>query len=210
MKRLLVGGIERVYELGRVYRNEGVSPRHNPEFTMLEVYQAYGNYETMMTLTEQIIVNAINGLGRGYVLPWGDETIDFTPPLSKTYDELFTEHCQVDSNDPAAVAAVAQRLKIETANRHPDVIKSDVFEACVEDALEGPVFVIDYPASICPLTKRKRDKPEVAERFELFVKGMEVANAYTELNDPDLQEELFRNRKTARAISGRLDGQNGS
>ena len=87
---------------------------------------------------------------------------------------------------------MARSLGLETANRHPDVIKSDVFEAKVEDALVGPVFVIDYPASICPLTKRKRDNPEIAERFELFVHGMEVANAYTELNDPDLQEQLFK------------------
>ncbi|MCA9152565.1 MAG: lysine--tRNA ligase, partial [Planctomycetales bacterium] len=136
LKRLLVGGIERVYELGRVYRNEGISPRHNPEFTMLEVYQAFGDYETMMTLTEAIIVNAIQVLGRGFVLPWGDDTIDFTPPFQrKTYDELFAEHCQVDPTDVAAIAGLAQKLDIETANRHPDVIKSDVFEARVEDAL---------------------------------------------------------------------------
>lgn len=193
LKRLLVGGMERVYELGRVYRNEGISPRHNPEFTMLEVYQAYGDYQSMMDLTEQIIVDAIERLGRGNHLPWGDETIDFTPPFQrKTYDELFAEHCGVDAQDHPAVADLAQRLNIETEGRHPDVIKNDVFEEKVEDALEGPVFVIDYPASICPLTKRKADRPEIAERFELFVKGMEIANAYTELNDPDLQEELFR------------------
>jgi lysyl-tRNA synthetase class 2 len=98
----------------------------------------------------------------------------------------------VEPNDSAAVAALAGKLGIETGGRHPDVIKSDVFEEKVEDALVGPIFVIDYPASICPLTKRKADRPEVAERFELFVQGMEIANAYTELNDPDLQEELFR------------------
>ena len=90
------------------------------------------------------------------------------------------------------MAKYAQELGIETSGRHPDVVKNEVFEEKVEDALEGPVFVIDYPASICPLTKRKREQPEIAERFELFVKGMEIANAYTELNDPDLQEELFK------------------
>jgi lysyl-tRNA synthetase class 2 len=97
--------------------------------------------------------------------------------------------------DPAAeadVAKLAQSLGIETGGRHSDVVKNEVFEAKVEDALTGPIFVLDYPASICPLTKRKRDNPAVAERFELFIQGMEVANAYTELNDPDLQEELFR------------------
>ena len=193
LKRLLVGGMERVYELGRVYRNEGISPKHNPEFTMLEVYQAFGNYESMMDLTEKIIVGAIQAIGAPYRLPWGDKEIDFTPPLArKTYNELFREHTGVEPENAAAVAELARSLGLETANRHPDVIKSDVFEAKVEDALVGPVFVIDYPASICPLTKRKRDNPEIAERFELFVHGMEVANAYTELNDPDLQEQLFK------------------
>lgn len=193
LKRLLVGGMERVYELGRVYRNEGISPKHNPEFTMLEVYQAFGNYEAMMDLTEKLILGAIQAIGAPYRLPWGDKEIDFTPPLARrTYNDLFREHTGIAPDDAAAVAELARSLGLETANRHPDVIKSDVFEAKVEDALVGPVFVIDYPASICPLTKRKRDNPEIAERFELFVHGMEVANAYTELNDPDLQEQLFK------------------
>jgi lysyl-tRNA synthetase class 2 len=193
LKRLLVGGMERVCELGRVYRNEGISPRHNPEFTMLEVYQAYGNYETMMDLTERIIAGAIEAIGGQYELPWGEAQIDFTPPFArKTYAELFQEHTGVSPDDAEAVKACAKSIGLETANRHPDVIKNEVFEARVEDALTGPVFVIDYPASICPLTKRKRGRPEIAERFELFVQGMEIANAYTELNDPDLQERLFR------------------
>lgn len=192
LKRLLVGGIERVYELGRVYRNEGISQRHNPEFTMLELYQAYGNYETMMDLTEQIIVEAIRATGQDLKLKWGDAEVDYTPPFARrTYDELVAEHAGVDPNDPTALKAVAQKIGLETANRHPDVIKSDVFEAVVEKQLKGPIFVTDYPASICPLTKRKASNPNIAERFELFVHGMELANAYTELNDPDLQEQLF-------------------
>jgi lysyl-tRNA synthetase, class II len=211
LKRLLVGGMERVYELGRVYRNEGISPRHNPEFTMLEVYQAYGDYRSMMDLTEECICEAIQAIKypsepRGlsprsssdsidYRLPWGDKTIDFTPPFDrKTYAELFKVFTGVDPNDEAGVAKLARSLDIETAGRHPDVIKNDVFEEKVEDQLVGPIFVMDYPASICPLTKRKSDDPTVAERFELFVGGMEIANAYTELNDPDLQEELFRSQ----------------
>lgn len=192
LKRLLVGGMERVYELGRVYRNEGISPRHNPEFTMLEAYQAYANYETMMDLAEKIFVEAVRASGQDFVLPWGDKQIDFTPPFARRkYDDLIREHTGVDPHDPAAMKEHAIKLGLETANRHPDVVKSDVFEAVVERQLVGPVFVIDYPASICPLTKRKTSDPSVAERFELFVHGMELANAYTELNDPDLQEELF-------------------
>lgn len=193
LKRLLVGGMEKVYELGRVYRNEGISPRHNPEFTMLEVYEAYGDYHTMMDLTEACICNALQAIGQGYKLQYGEEQIDFTPPFRReTYDKLFQEHTGVDPQDGEAIAKLAKELGFETANRHRDVLKSEVFEAKVEDALEGPIFVTDYPASICPLTKRKKDNPDVAERFELFVHGMELANAYTELNDPDLQEKLFQ------------------
>jgi lysyl-tRNA synthetase class 2 len=199
LKRLLVGGMERVYELGRVYRNEGISPRHNPEFTMLEVYQAYGNYESMMDLTEQVILDALKASGQPYEISWGDSTIDFTPPFArKRYDELFAEHTGVDPDDNAAIRRLADQIGFDTSAKHPDVIKSEVFEEKVEDALSGPVFVLDYPASICPLTKRAADRPHIAERFELFIQGMEIANAYTELNDPDLQEELFRTQ---------LDGQ---
>ena len=193
LKRLLVGGMERVYELGRVYRNEGISPRHNPEFTMLEVYQAFGDYRSMMDLTEAIVAGAIQAIDGNFKRPWGETVIDFTPPFDrKTYDELFAEHTGVDPADQEAVKSLADEIGFETAGKHPDVIKSEVFEEKVEDALEGPIFVTDYPASICPLTKRKRSNPEVAERFELFIQGMEIANAYTELNDPDLQEQLFR------------------
>jgi lysyl-tRNA synthetase class 2 len=193
LKRLMVGGIERVYELGRVYRNEGISQRHNPEFTMLEAYQAYGDYRSMMDLTEACIVEAIQATGQPLKLEWGDKTIDFTPPFTrKTYDEVIAEHVKIDARNAAAVASAAKAIGLETARKHPDVIKSELFEAAVEKQLVGPVFVIDYPASICPLTKRKADNPAVAERFELIVHGMEIANAYTELNDPDLQEQLFK------------------
>ncbi len=201
LKRLLVGGMERVYELGRVYRNEGISPRHNPEFTMLEVYQAFGDYRSMMELTEAIVADAIAAIDGNFKRPWGgnaarpegDSVIDFSLPFDrKTYDELFLEHTGVDPADEVGVKALADQIGFETAGKHPDVIKSEVFEEKVEDELTGPIFVIDYPASICPLTKRKRSNPAVAERFELFIRGMEIANAYTELNDPDLQEQLFQ------------------
>ncbi len=192
LKRLMVGGMERVYEIGRVYRNEGISPRHNPEFTMLEVYQAYGDYQSMMDLTEAMIRDALLAMDAGPVIPWGETQIDFSTPFArKSYDDLFAEHTGVDPMDGGAVKAYADSLNLETAGKHPDVIKNDVFEEVVEDALSGPLFVTDYPASICPLTKRKHNNPEIAERFELFVCGMELANAYTELNDPDLQQKLF-------------------
>lgn len=218
LKRLMVGGIERVYEIGRVFRNEGIDATHNPEFTMMEVYQAYGDYNAMMDLTEAVVVEAVKVVkesgnrnqetgetGDRLTLPWGEETIDFTPPWRRrTYAELFREHAGCEMNDAEAVRAKAKELagsgaikhefiqRMETTEIHPDVIVGEVFEATVEDSLEGPVFVKDYPASLCPLTKRKKDDPAVAERFELFIQGMELANAYTELNDPRLQEELFR------------------
>ena len=193
LKRLLVGGMERVFELGRVYRNEGISPRHNPEFTMLEAYEAYGDYRTMMDLTERIIVSAIAATGQAQQLPWGDATIDFSSPFARaTYDELFARHTGVAADDARAIARLADEIGLETAGKHPDLVKNEVFETRVEDELAGPVFVMDYPASICPLTKRKANNAAVAERFELIVQGMEIANAYTELNDPDLQEQLFR------------------
>jgi len=193
LKRLLVGGMERVFELGRVYRNEGISPRHNPEFTMLEVYQAFGNYETMMDLTQTIILNALGAIGSDRKIPFGENQIDFTPPFERrAYRDLLAEHAGIDPSNDDEVIACAKKLKLDTNGKHPDVIRNEIFEETVEDKLVGPIFVIDYPASICPLTKRKNDQPEIAERFELFIQGMEVANAYTELNDPDLQEKLFQ------------------
>lgn len=199
LKRLLVGGMERVYELGRVYRNEGISPRHNPEFTMMECYEAFANYEVMMDLTEDIIVSALKATGQGTQIVWNDKPIDFTPPFRRAkYNDLFKEATKLDPDDVAGIAALNKRLGFDPTGKHPDVVKSEVFEELCEESLTNPTFVIDYPASICPLTKRKTNDPNVAERFELFVHGMELANAYTELNDPLLQEELFRTQ---------LDGQ---
>jgi lysyl-tRNA synthetase class 2 len=193
LKRLLVGGMERVYEIGRVYRNEGISRKHNPEFTMLEAYQAYGDYSAMMDLTEALVVGAIHDLGGQFKRPWGEITVDFTAPWPRrSYADLFREHAGVDMCDDAGVRARAQSLGITATGKDHDVVVSEVFEELVEPALAGPLFVIDYPAAICPLTKRKSSNPAVAERFELFVQGMELANAYTELNDPMLQEELLR------------------
>ncbi len=197
LKRLMVGGIERVYEIGRVFRNEGVDSTHNPEFTMIELYQAYGDYESMMELTEAIFVNAIQVLDGNLKRPWGEHEVDYTPPWPrKKYGDLFKEHAGYDMNDAAAVQEVAKKLHIEVKGKDPAVLVNDVFEETVESHLTGPVFVIDYPSAMCPLTKRKKGHPEIAERFELFIHGLELANAYTELNDPRLQEDLFRTQLT--------------
>jgi lysyl-tRNA synthetase class 2 len=193
LKRLLVGGVERVYEIGRVFRNEGISPRHNPEFTMLEAYQAYGDYRSMMDLTENLVLACLDALGSGRQLPYGERTIDFSPPWQrKTYAELFEQHVGVPMSDDAAVRRRADQEGMATAGRDTAVLIHHLFEEHVEKNLEGPVFVYDYPAALCPLTKRSRTNPALAERFELYVAHMELANAYTELNDPVLQETTFR------------------
>jgi lysyl-tRNA synthetase class 2 len=203
LKRLLVGGIEKVYEIGRVFRNEGISPKHNPEFTMMELYQAYGDYRSMMDLTEGLIVACVDALGGGRVRPWADKTVDFNPPWDrKRYEDLFRAHVGVGTDDVAGVKARAADVKIPhllrdkesgvVIEKEHDVLVHELFEHHVEDKLVGPVFVYDYPAALCPLTKRKRDNPKVAERFELYVQGMELANAYTELNDPITQEATFQ------------------
>ena len=192
LKRLLVGGIERVFEIGRVWRNEGIDAKHNPEFTMLELYEAYGDYHTMMDLTESLIAEAVESLGNGMTLSYGEKRLDFTTPWRRaTFDQLLQEHAGVGMDDVEQIKLQAARHGIEVAGKHPDILVNDLFEECVEDHLDGPIFVIDYPATLCPLTKRKAGSERVAERFELFVAGMELANAYTELNDPLLQEELF-------------------
>jgi lysyl-tRNA synthetase class 2 len=193
LKRLLVGGLEKVYEIGRVFRNEGISPKHNPEFTMLELYQAYGDYRTMMDLTEGLIVACVRALGTSMQLPYGDTVIDYAPPWKRArYADLFREHVGVSTDDADGVRRVAEQLGLPTAGKHADVVVHQLFEQRVEDKLQGPVFVHDYPAALCPLTKRKRDDAKVAERFELYIQGMELANAYTELNDPVTQEATFR------------------
>jgi lysyl-tRNA synthetase class 2 len=204
LKKLLVGGLEKVYEIGRVFRNEGISRKHNPEFTMLELYEAYGDLFSIMELTEGMIVAAVDCLGGGRTLPYGEKSVNFEPPFQRLrYADLFREHVGCDLFDTAAVRERAVQSKIDPevrdrqtkaviATKDPDVLVHELFEHHVEDKLTGPVFVYDYPAALCPLTKRKTGDPRLAERFELYVHGMELANAYTELNDPVMQEATFR------------------
>ena len=192
LKRLLVGGMSRVFEINRNFRNEGISPRHNPEFTMLELYQAFGDYRSMMDLTERLIHTLAEEIGGASVLPFGEEQIDYALPFTRaTYHGLFEQHNGFAASDHAKVEALAKRLEIDPAGMSPDALLQEVWEATVEQRLTQPTFVIDYPASLCPLTKPKRDDPHLAERFELYIAGMEIANAYTELNDPDVQEANF-------------------
>jgi len=195
LKRLLVGGMEKIFEINRNFRNEGLSTRHNPEFTMMELYQAYADYNIMMDLTEEMVSHLIERHCAGTTLPFGEMQIDYTRPWRRArYADLLKEHAGCDIEDIAAVRQKARQLNIHEADKDDAVVINEVFEATVEEALVNPTFVIDYPAAICPLTRQSKADPRYAERFELFVGRMELANAYTELNDPDVQEANFRSQ----------------
>ncbi|MBI3269328.1 MAG: lysine--tRNA ligase [Planctomycetes bacterium] len=192
LKRLLVGGFERVYEINRNFRNEGIDTRHNPEFTMMEVYQAYGDYNDMMDLTEGLFVHLARDVQADLRLPYGEMTLDLTPPWPRRkYLELFRQHVGFEWDDRARVLERAAADHIPTGTRPIEAVAGDLFERHVEPTLAGPVFITEYPTPICPLTKAKREDPKVCERFELFIAHMELANAFTELNDPLDQRERF-------------------
>jgi lysyl-tRNA synthetase class 2 len=193
LKRLLVGGLDRVFEFARVFRNEGIDTQHNPEFTLLELYQAYGDYNDMMDITEKMVAAAVERIGGGFKRRFGEHEVDFTPPWPRRYyADLLQEFAGVRIDDIEAVRRKATELGIDHKTMADVIVVSEVFEATVESRLIQPTFVLDYPAPLCPLTRRKADDPNVALRFEAFVAGCEIANAYTELNDPAVQEENFR------------------
>jgi len=193
LKRLLVGGMEKVFEINRNFRNEGLSTRHNPEFTMLELYQAYADYNVMMDITEELIGALVERHCESRQVNFGEMTIDFAGPWRRVrYAELLAEYAGCDIDDNTAVRKKARRLKIDEAAMDDAVVVDKVFAAAVEAHLVNPTFVIDYPARLCPLTKPGRENPKFAERFELYIATMEIANAYTELNDPAVQEANFK------------------
>lgn len=196
LKRLIVGGFERVYEIGRVFRNEGISVRHNPEFTLMELYQAYTDYNGMMDITEEMFRTvAQNVLGTTKVI-YGGHELDLGKPFArKTMVDAVKEFSGVDFDqvaDTEEAKRIADEHHVEYEERH---VKGDIlnlfFEEFVEKNLIQPTFIIDYPVEISPLTKRKPDKPEFTERFELFIVGREYGNAYSELNDPIDQRHRF-------------------
>jgi lysyl-tRNA synthetase class 2 len=194
LKRLLVGGMDRVFEIARVFRNEGLSTRHNPEFTLLELYQAYGDYHDMMEIVESLVEGLAKTVSGGKTcLPFGDLMLEYKAPWRRAdYADLLEEHAGVRMGDEAALRAKARQLGLEESNKHIDVVTHDLFGAAVEDHIVQPTFVMDWPARLCPLTKRKADRPDIAERFEPMIAGMEIGNAYTEQNDPDVQREALR------------------
>jgi lysyl-tRNA synthetase class 2 len=192
LKRLLVGGMERVFEINRNFRNEGLDTRHNPEFTMMELYQAYADYEVMMEITETLVASAAQQIRGSCKLPYGGREIDYTVPWRRVkYADLLEEHAGAAMRDMPAVRGKARQLGIEESNKDDAVVINEVFEATVEPHLVQPTFVKDYPADLCPLTRRDPKDPSIALRFEAYAANMEIANAYTELNDPAIQEANF-------------------
>ena len=205
LKRLLVGGLERVYEIGHDFRNEGMDRTHNPEFTMLEVYQAYADYTDMMALTEGLVAGAIEHCLGGVTLERGGTTLDFTPPFRRvSFIEGIRERSGLDLR---AASDEEMRQVLTRAGEPADAVaamsggklQDEVFKVVLEPHLVQPTFVVDYPKPLSPLAKEHRRDPALTERFELFVGGRELANAFSELNDPDDQRRRFEDQVSQRA-----------
>lgn len=204
LKRLIVGGLERVYEIGRVFRNEGLDTRHNPEFTLMELYQAYTDYNGMMDLTENMFRHVAEEVCGTTTVPYGEYMIDLGKPFERmTMIEAVKKYTGIDFDEVAdteAAKKLADEKDVHYEDRHT---KGDIlnlfFEEFVEENLIQPTFIMDHPVEISPLTKRKPDKPDYVERFELFITAREMCNAYSELNDPIDQRERFKAQEAALA-----------
>jgi lysyl-tRNA synthetase class 2 len=197
LKRCIIGGIERVFEIGRNFRNEGISHKHNPEFTMLELYQAYADYEEIMRLTEDLVSTvARKVLGRTTITVKGDVEVDLAPPWPRTrlrdaiYERTGVDYDEHPTADSLARAAAEAGLKVQPGWTRGKII-DELLSVFVEPKVTGPVFLVDYPLELSPLAKQRTDRPDVVERFEAFCGGMELANAFSELNDPLEQRQRF-------------------
>ena len=204
LKRLIVGGLERVYEIGRVFRNEGVDTRHNPEFTLMELYQAYTDYHGMMDLTENMFRYLAQEVCGSTVITYGENEIDLGKPFERlTMIDAVKRYAGVDfdavpDTEAAKKLADERGIAYEAHHQKGDILNM-FFEEYCEDKLIQPTFIMDHPVDVSPLTKRKPDKPDYVERFELFVNGWEMCNAYSELNDPIDQRERFKAQDAAAA-----------
>ena len=204
LKRLIVGGLERVYEIGRVFRNEGLDTRHNPEFTLMELYQAYTDYYGMMDLTENMFRHVAEEVCGTTLIPYGDVEVDLGKPFARmTMVEAVRKYAGVDFDqikDTEEAKKIADEKGVHYEARHT---KGDIlnlfFEEFAEEHLVQPTFIMDHPIEVSPLTKKKPDKPEYVERFELFITCREMCNAYSELNDPIDQRERFKAQEAALA-----------
>jgi len=206
LKRLIVGGFEKVYEIGRIFRNEGVDTQHNPEFTMLELYWAYVDYSDIMRLTEDLVVHICDSCLGTRRIEGGKEPLSFEPPFARAqFDDLMQEHAGVSVLDlPDRKAAVAQAKKLDVEFEKDagyEKILDRIWSDRVEPHLIQPTFVLDYPVAVSPLAKRIPDRPHLAYRFELFANAVELANAFSELNDP-VEQRVRMEEQIARAAEG--------
>ncbi len=196
LKRLMVGGLERVFEINRNFRNEGISVRHNPEFTMLEFYQAYATYEDLMDLTEEMLSSMVMTLFGTTTVTFNERQIDFSRPFRRiTMEQALVDFGGIEAetlNDLDRLRTIGRELEVEGVEKMPKgKVITELFEALCEDKLIQPTFITQYPVEVSPLAKRSKERPEVTERFEFYVSGMELANGFNELNDPDDQKARF-------------------
>ena len=199
LKRLIVGGFEKVYEVGRVFRNEGLSPRHNPEFTMLESYEAYADYEDVMRFLEELIPATIESAGKAPELEYQGERLDFAPPYRRArMADLVKETTGIDVLTEPDLAGAAAKVGVEVQPNLPwGFVVMEIYEKKVETGLRQPTFVVDYPLDVSPLARKRADDPRFVERFELVAAGRELCNAFTELTDPVDQRERFLAQEAA-------------
>jgi lysyl-tRNA synthetase, class II len=205
LKRLIIGGFDKVYEIGRIFRNEGISTRHNPEFTMMESYEAYADYNDVAAMVEELVATVAKEVMGATRVPGGDGEIDLAPPWHRiTVNDALLQYAGVNleeyRRDEAGLRTAIQAMGIETA---PEAgwakLVDELLSARVEPQLSEPTFLMDYPAALSPLAKRKPDNPDLVERFEPFAGGLELGNAYTELNDPVDQRQRFQEQARRRA-----------
>lgn len=210
LKRLVVGGFERVFEINRNFRNEGISVRHNPEFTMLEFYQAYATYEDLMVFTENMISSLVQELHGSTKIMFSGQEIDFTPPWRRiSMKEALKELGNFDldlAGDAEGLGSFAKELGIEGAEKETrGKLITKIFEELCEKQLIEPTFVTHYPVEVSPLAKRSKEDPEITERFELYINGMEIANGFNELNDPEDQRQRFLEQIKAKEEGAMMD-----
>jgi lysyl-tRNA synthetase class 2 len=213
LKRLTVGGMERVYEINRNFRNEGISTQHNPEFTMLEFYQAYAEYQQLMTMTEEMIAYAAEKAVGAVEVPFGEHIISLKPPYrrlsmreavrTRASERLGSDVTEADLRDRERVVPIARQLGVPVKPTDgPGTITAAIFEALWEEDLIQPTFVYDFPTEVSPLSKQRKDDPDTVERFELYIGGFELANAFSELNDPAEQRRRFEAQLAERERGG--------
>lgn len=200
LKKLAVGGLEKIYEIGKSFRNEDIDAQHNPEYTLLELYEAYSDYNGMMDLTESLICDIIEKLIGEFKLPFGDKTIDFTPPWKRmTMVDAIGEFSDVDVSGKTREELLEVAKELNVPDITEEMLKGEligeIFDAVAQPKLIDPIFVINHPADISPLARKLKEEPDFSERFELFINGWEIANAFTELTDPAQQLENFQKQR---------------